>query len=128
MVCWWLVAYRQYTLTYLRCQDSVYYLSTNPVVAGGRNEKLEREQGDSVGVEKDGVNWLALVLSFIGAAFVGPALGAGVALIATVGWTILRGSTKAVATVGTAFTIAASGVLFLAAWWSFYQLARRLFD
>jgi hypothetical protein len=71
---------------------------------------------------------VALILSFIGALFVGPALGAGLALVAVVALSIVLGDSALANTVGTTLTLAGSGVLFLGAWWIFYRLARRIFE
>jgi hypothetical protein len=71
---------------------------------------------------------VALLVSFIGALFVGPALGAGSALLAVAALTIVRGDFVRADTVGTTLAIAGSAVLFVAAWWVFYRLARRVFE
>ncbi len=75
-----------------------------------------------------GINWLALILSFIGAIFVGPALGAGLALLAVAALSIALGNSAPANAVGTTLTLALSILLFLGAWWTFYRLAKRIFE
>ncbi len=71
---------------------------------------------------------MALILSFIGALFVGPALGAGLALIAVVALSIVLGDFALANTVGTTLMLAGSGLLFLGGWWIIHWLARRIFE
>jgi hypothetical protein len=78
--------------------------------------------------DRDGINWAAVLVSFIAAAFVGPAVGAGLALIATVFLSIALGAGAVADALGTRLAVAGSTVAFVAAWWGFYRLARRVFE
>jgi hypothetical protein len=74
------------------------------------------------------IRWLALILSFIGAVFVGPALALGATFIIIAFLTVLTGNLPLGDTVGTTLAVAGSGVLFLVVWWVFYRLAKRSLD
>ena len=74
------------------------------------------------------IRWVPLILSFIGAVFVGPALGAGAALLTVVILSILTADFALADTLGTAVAIAGSVALFLGSWWVFYRLAKRNFE
>jgi len=74
---------------------------------------------------RQGIRWLALILSFVGAAFVGLALALGAAFIAIAVSTVFISDFVLVDTAGTALAVAGSGVLFLGTWWVFYGLVKR---
>jgi len=62
------------------------------------------------------------MMSFVGAIFVGPALGAGVVLLVTAPLSIAFGRVPGDDSVPTTLAIAASSVFFLVAWWALYRL------
>lgn len=72
-----------------------------------------------------GIRWVALLLSFIGALFVGPALALGAAFITIALLTVVIGNFALADTVGTWLAAAGSVVLFLGIWWVFYGLTKR---
>ena len=78
--------------------------------------------------ERPTIHWRALIVSFIGAAFVGPALGAGLGLVVTVVLAIALGEGTTGNSIVTRLAFAASAGFFLGTWWAFYRLTSRIFD
>jgi len=74
---------------------------------------------------RGGIHWKALIISFLGAAFIGPALGLGAALLLTAAVAIISGRAPGAGSLSTSVAIVASSAIFLAAWWVFYRLAKQ---
>jgi hypothetical protein len=92
--------------------------------ASGHEHEGQQEAGS--GDDSRGIRWAALILSFIGATFVGPALGAGIARLVAAALSIALGRVFVDDTVPTTLAIADSRVFFLVAWRAFYRLSRGL--